>query len=168
MRIKPAEEQSTFQFPLPTIEERIAHIPKEQKKLAQVVESERQNLRIALNFFAYSAGYLVEIQDQAIRLLQRIDTIDPIELAEAVQDMHYPRERTHAHTAGFIAIAKTHRALREYKTEKLHSEPTHIGDTCDEFRTALKALTRKGSNGEKARKAWDELHRGMEPFDPLR
>lgn len=151
-----ADGQRTFSFPPPTIEERIANVPEEQKPLARKVEKERGNIRFALHWFLTHGT--PKIQKEADRLLQCLHTIDPVSLANGVRNMHYPKELRGSPRKGPIALGTMHRALAEYwQTDLLH-----IHRTLRELLNSAKTLQNKNaSKRTRARNNWDLLHAGM-------
>ena len=150
----PAHDQKTFIFPPPTIEERIAHVPKYQKPLARIVEGERQNLREALNhFFNHGSP---KIQKEADQLLQCVESINPIELAYRVRNMHYPADRR-IRRKGYFALGTIHRGLADY----WRADSKHIGATLREVIKKIRALTKNSETKD----AWLREHAGMRSLD---
>lgn len=171
----PASSQETFLFPRPTIEERISHVSEKHKDLARAVEEERAAVRDHTLEDLKTHGS-VQMQDKASNLLWVLETIDPIELAFELKDLHYPKEQRWYRTPGFIALGKIHRALEEFekdrpqvtlnRTKKFmqsrETEPIHVSSIMQLWtkgRDAIATLVHINARSEASR---------GETYDPLR
>ena len=156
-RLAPAHGQRSFLFPPPTVEERIVDVPEYQKPLARKVEEERGNIRFALNYFLTHGT--PHIQREADWLLQCVNDIDAVSLAQGVRNMHYPKELSRIRTAGFIALGTMHRALSQY----WQVDPLHIQHAIHELLQNARPLKCKNAaKRTQAQEQWKRLHAGMQ------
>lgn len=151
-------------LPRPTFAALHPELSDAELRFAKVVESERTNLRGAVNTLATNSQF----SDQhaiARDIAERFDDLEGRQLGEALEDVHLPfaafggvRNRR------LIALGKTHRAQETFRKEaglEFQKAPEHIGQTLREAMRNVRELLRNPGT----RQQWRRMHAGQRALD---